>query len=215
MLFYDWLLVSSLPMGAIIGIFNYRKLPLDIKYLTYFFVVTLILEVAADYQMIVHHKNNLVYYHTMTVCQYTLLTLVLRRNIEVEKTKKMMIVSIYCIFLIELGLIFTLQNLSQSPSLIRLITRILLLYWILCYLQSLLKIEKPAPLLTIPVFWVCIGILIHFISFLQVGLMRYMIETNRQTALFWYHFSIWFDVLFYLICTYSIFLTIYQRPQVR
>lgn len=210
MLFYDYLLLGSLPLGVVVGALSYNKLPFDAKLLTWFFVVTILLEMSADYFMIVQHKNNLIFYHIMTVIQYVLLSLYLRYNILFLRIKKAIIVSIFVVILIELILVFSVQAWDESPSWIRLLTRLLLLYWILFYLKSLLINERPNPLLSIPAFWVSVGVLVHFMSFLQVGLMRYMILTNRQMALSWYHFSIWFDVLFYLICTYSIYITIGQ-----
>ncbi|MBU1823279.1 MAG: hypothetical protein KKG00_17505, partial [Bacteroidetes bacterium] len=72
--------------------------------------------------------------------------------------------------------------------------------------------SHPQPLLSIPGFWICLGILIHFASLLQVGIMHYLIDTNREMALFWYHFSIWFDVVFYVLCTYALYIAIY-RPR--
>lgn len=213
MLFYDWLLLGSLPLGVVVGVTNSNKLPLDMKLLTWFFVITFILEIAADYRMIVQHKNNLIFYHTMTVIQYILLSLYFKHNIAFLKIKNAISLSLYGVVMLEIILVLTAQTLEQSPSWIRLITRLFLLYWILSYLKSLLISQKPLPLLSIPAFWVSLGILIHFMSFLQVGLMRYMILTNRQMALSWYHFSIWFDVLFYLICTYSIYIAICQTSQ--
>ena len=211
--FYEWFILTGMSSGVIVGAIQYQRLPHSMRYLFYLFCCSLILEIAADYRMLVHQRNNLVYYHVMTVIQYTFLSLLLRNNISFIATKKKIFISIIGVLFCEFLLLGTVQDIYQSPSWIRLISRLLLLYWILSYLKSLLQSDNPIPLLSIPAFWVCLGLLVYFISFLQVGLMNFMIDADDQVAVFWYHFSLWFDALFYLICTYSLWLASKQTAQ--
>ena len=199
--------------GAVIGIARFRSLPLSMRYIALFFMGSLGMELAADYRMIVLHQNNLVFYHLMTLLQYIFLALSFRDVILFTKGKQLILLSIFVICALEaLFVSADIQAFTQSPSWLRLMCRTLLLCWILLYLKTLLQSEKPQPLLSIPSFWVCLGILVHFASFLQVGIMRYLIETDRSLALFWYHISIWFDVIFYIICTYALYLAAFRSP---
>ena len=202
--FYEWLIALSQLVGVVVGTVQYRRLSPSMKFLFYFFFCSFILEIVADYRVAVYHRNNLAYYHAMTVVQYIFLSLLFRASISSVSVKKSILISIVVVFVCEALLLVTIQHSHQSPSLIRLITRLLLLYWILSYLRSLLNTEDPVPLLSIPVFWVCLGLLVRFISFLQVGLLNYMINTDGKAALFWFHFSVWFDALFYLFCAYAL-----------
>jgi hypothetical protein len=211
--FHEWLILSSMAPGAVIGIARFRSLPLSMRYLVLFFLCSVGFEIAADYRMIVFHQNNLVFYHLMTLLNYTFLALSFRKVICFPSGKKLILLSIVLVFTVEIIFIsMGIQALTQSPSWLRLVCRTLLLGWILSYLQTLLQSDKPQPLLSLPHFWVCLGILVHFASFLQVGIMRYLIETDRPLALFWYHISIWFDVIFYIICAYALYLAAFRPP---
>ncbi|MPR34212.1 hypothetical protein [Salmonirosea aquatica] len=213
MQFYEWLIVSSMAPGAVIGIARFRSLPLFMKYVALFFVCSLGMELAADYRMIVLRQNNLIFYHLMTLLQYTFLAFSFREVIFFPWGKKLILLSVLVVFAVEIVFVSTgIQVFTQSPSWLRLMCRTLLLCWILLYLKTLLQSDKPQPLLSIPSFWVCLGILVHFASFLQVGIMRYLIETDRPLALFWYHISIWFDVIFYIICAYALYLAASRAP---
>ena len=152
MLFYDFVVLSGMPWGVVLGVFYYKLLPLDMKYLTYFFILTLVFEIGADYAMIVEHKNNLPFYHTMALLQFVFLSLYLRHNIPDGKVQRLIICTIIFVLFLELLLVFTWQPLHQSPSWIRLITRLLLLYWILLYLKSLLGKKELEPLMQLPTF---------------------------------------------------------------
>jgi hypothetical protein len=211
--FHEWLILSSMTPGAVIGSARFRSLPLSMRYVVLFFLSSLGLELAADYRMIVLHQNNLVFYHLMTLLHYTFLALSFREVILFPREKKLILLSILVVFAVEITFVSTgFQVFTQSPSFLRLVCRTLLLCWILLYLKTLLQSDRPQPLLSIPSFWVCLGILVHFASFLQVGIMRYLIETDRPLALFWYHISIWFDVVFYLICAYALYLAAFRAP---
>ncbi len=211
--FHEWLILSSMAPGVVIGIIRFRSLPLSMRYIALFFACSIGLELAADYRMLVFHQNNLVFYHLMTLLQYTFLALSFREVILFPRSKKLILLSIFAVFAVEVIFVSTgFQVLTQSPSFLRLVCRTLLLCWILLYLKTLLQSDKPQPLLAIPGFWVCLGILVHFASFLQVGIMRYLIDTDRPLALFWYHISIWFDVIFYLICAYALYLAASRAP---
>ena len=213
MQFYEWLIVSSMMPGVVIGMLRFRSLPLSMRYIALFFFSALGMELAADYQMIVLHQNNLVFYHLMTLLNYTFLALSFREVIVFPRVKNLILVSLFVVLSLEAAFVAgNIQVLTQSPSWLRLVCRTLLLCWILLYLQTLLRSDEPKPLLSIPSFWVCLGILVFFASFLQVGLMRYLIETDRPLALFWYHISIWFDVIFYLICAYALYLGAFRFP---
>ncbi len=208
MIFYDFVILSGLFVGTIVGILYYRVLPLDSRILAWFFFLTLSLELMADYRMIVHHKNNLLYYHIMTIMQFVLLSLYFKYNIVFLRISNDVVYVVFVVCLLEIILLLTFQPFDESPSWIRLISRIFLLYWVLLYFKSLLIEKDTMPLLSIPTFWVCIGICFHFMSFLQVGLMRYLITYDRQLALYWYRFSIWTELIFHLICTYALFIPI-------
>ncbi len=195
------------------GSFGYKLLPTITPGHEIFgvlFFSTFLLELAADYQMTIIRRNNLVFYHIMTVLQYVFLALLFRENIVFNRSKQLLVISIVGVVLGEIVLIVYVQGFNQSPSLIRLITRLLYLYWILTYLRTLLIAENPVPLLSIPMFWFCLGLLVYYICFLQVGIRQYMIDKTPSEALFWYYFSLWFDFLFYLISTYALWLAARQ-----
>ncbi len=211
--FHEWLILSSMVPGVVIGIARFGSLPLSMRYVALFFLSSLGLELAADYRMIALHQNNLVFYHLMTLLNYAFLALSFREVIVLPTKKKLILISLFVVFALEIAFVAgNIQELTQSPSWLRLVCRTLLLCWILLYLQTLLRSDKPKPLLSIPSFWVCLGILVYFASFLQVGLMNYLIKTDRPLALLWYHISIWFDVIFYLICAYALCLGAFRRP---
>lgn len=210
MIFYDFVILSGFPIGVILSAIHYKVLPLDLKIIAWLFWSTFILTILAFYRMLVHHQNNLLFFHVMTLIEFILLSLYLRYNIRFEKIKKFILIAILFTVLFEVIMVFTVQRLEQSPSWLRILTRLFLLYWILFYLRTLLIDENPQPLLKMPAFFVCIGILVYFTSFLQVGLMKYLILENRPLALSWYHFSIWFELSFRLICTYALWLGISQ-----
>ena len=195
----EWTILSVLTIGVVFGVLSFKRLPLDMRYLTFFFITTLTLELASDYVMTLRQRN-LYLYHIFIPIQYLYLAIFYKENIDSKFVKIGILASIFFIFITETVFILTIQTLNDSPSLISFITRIILLFWVLIYLLSLLKKEIPVLLVSLPAFWVSIGFLFYFTSIFPTGLMDYLISINRKAAHRWYNLGLWFDVLFYIIC---------------
>jgi hypothetical protein len=118
MTFYVWLIICGLLPGAIVGIVRFRQLPQDMKFIAYFFFITLFLEILADIQMIYWKTNNLAYYHLVCIFQFIVLSLALRHNIGPVTHKKWIVFSIYFVLLAELLLVLTIQNLLILKNLV-------------------------------------------------------------------------------------------------
>ncbi len=200
----EWLILAILFIGVVVGIWQYDRLPRYAKFLLYFFIVTFLLEVNADYYMTAFRSNNLFLYHFFIPFQYITLALFLRESIHTPTVKGSINYSIFLV--IACAIIFSgfVQSLKEMPFYILLLTRILLLIWSLIYLQQLIRANKVEVLSKIPAFWVSSGILIYFVSFFQMGLMRYLIIDHHQLANFWIYIVLWFDVAFYLFCLFPI-----------
>ena len=200
----EWVTLTLLLIGAIAGVWKYEQLPQDGQYLTYFFILTFILEVNADYYMSVFRRNNLFLYHTFIPFQYVALALFLRENTFSKTIKKWAIGSIILVLITAALFSGFVQNLKEMPFYSLIITRILLLFGALLYLKQLINSKETEVLSRIPAFWVASGMLIYFISFFQMGLMRYLIINDHKLANFWIYIVLWFDVGFYLLCLFPL-----------
>ncbi|MEZ4901183.1 MAG: hypothetical protein R2822_05180 [Spirosomataceae bacterium] len=200
----EWLILVILFIGVATGIAQYDWLPRYAKFLLYFFIVTFLLEVNADYYMTAFRSNNLFLYHIFIPFQYITLALFLRENLHNSLVKQSINYSIFLVIVSAIVFSGFVQSLKEMPFYILLLTRILLIVWALMYFQQLMKAKKVEVLSQIPAFWVSSGILIYFVSFFQMGLMRYLIIEHHQLANFWIYIVLWFDVVFYLFCLFPI-----------
>ena len=200
----EWVTLTVLLIGVIAGVWKHEQFPQDAQYLTYFFVLTFILEINADYYMSIFRRNNLFLYHTFIPFQYIPLALFLRENSQSKTIRKWINWSIVLVLITAALFSGFVQSLKEMPFYSLIITRILLLFWALLYLRQLINSKEMGMLSRIPAFWVASGILIYFISFFQMGLMRYLIVNERKLAGFWIYIVLWFDVGFYSLCLYPL-----------
>lgn len=207
----EWVTLFILLMGSVVGIYQIRQLPLDHVYLTYFILITFILEALADYYLGVLRQNNLFFYHIFIPLQYSALALVFRENFVSSVTKKIVLYSIVFVLVFAILISAFLQSMKEMPFWIILITRLLLLLWVLLYLRELLDVRDPSPLTSIPIFYVCMGILIYIISLFQMGLMRFLIYNKRELATYWLYINLWFDVGFYILSIFPLLSRVYLK----
>lgn len=173
------------------------------RYLFLLFASSFILELLADIQMVVFHKNNLFYYHLMTICHFIYFSMYFSQR---NKNKLIFIWAVVFVVLAELIMVISgLQTVKHSPSYIRLICKTLLLLYVLDFLNGLIKLDSLFHIELLPEFWVSMSILIYFCNFIILGFLKYLISKDINFALFWYEISIWFDMAFYSTLIYSLF----------
>jgi len=200
----EWVTLFLLFAGVIAGISLIRQLDQDLKYLTYFVIVAFTLELMANCYTGIYRKNNLFLYHLLIPFQYLTLAFVFRENILSQNIKNNILLSVVFVFLFALfsGIFF--QKLTEMPFLVILITRLLLLIWVLIYLKDLLNTPEPEPLTSVPTFYVSIGVFVSIISLFQMGVMHYLISDNRELIIYWLQIILWFDAGFYLLCVFPL-----------
>lgn len=206
----EWITLIILFLGVTAGLSQIKQLPQDQKYLTYFIITTFILEVIADYYLS-KGKNNLFFYHLFIPFQYLYLSFVFHENIKNNTVKIIIKSSMVFVFILEIYLVNYYQSPHTTPSILILTTRLFLLIWVLIYLQSLLNNPTPQPLSSIPIFWVSMGVLIYIVNLFSIGLTQFLIRTQFELANYWQTISLWFDVVFYILCIAPLFNKLYLK----
>lgn len=174
----------------------------DSKEIFLLIIISLLVEILADYFMIKLHRNNLFLYHGLTVIHFLLLSKYLLKGYSIYH--------FYSIFtfalIIEFILVVTkIEPINYSPSNLRLILRLILLVLVFIHLEKLIKTDSIIEITKLRSFWVVVGIISYFTNFMIVGLMKYFIVKKYENALSLYEYSLFFDGFFYIFLGISLF----------
>lgn len=148
----------------------------------YLLSLSIITEIAV---MIVYYRYNGNYnliYHIYIPLEYSLLAAFFYTITQNKTVKRMVLISIPFYVLCSLLLSLFVTSIAEHPGWNFNLEGVLLITWCLITLFTMEPLQE-LPLLKLPVFWICLGILVfHSGIFFFNGVYAYLQGTNLQTA---------------------------------
>jgi hypothetical protein len=147
-----------------------------------------------------HVRNNLFLFHFFTPAGYACLCAFFSGLFHTAGIKKIIRHSVWIFTVLCILLSAFIQTVKMINSYAVLIESILVIIWGLLYLHQVFISEATTRPHTELLFWICTGLLLHFIGKLFIqGTMNYLIRHNIELAKEIYNFDYYFDYLL-LIC---------------
>ena len=152
----------------------------SIRLLSVLLFVSIVTEILVEYS----GKDGRHYYlyHPFSLIEYSIVTLIVRRNILNRGIRKLMLLSVPLFFTIASLIYFKVQQGTEYPSLIGTIENSALTIWSLIGLFSI-DPKEPTPLLHRTFFWFCLAFLVYYSGTIAVnGVYNYLLKTKSQDA---------------------------------
>lgn len=191
------LTLVPMAIAGVIGVVQFRHLPLDLRYLTVLIWYVLPLNTLGLVLMLQRH-NNLFIMPIYTAGEFALLALVYRHALQSSTFNRMLpwLVAGFTAYV----LFDSLQpnRLAVFRPGQQVIQCLLVLWLVVLYFRKLLRELRATPLRQDPMFWVSAGLLLYFLGYLQIALfgdylLRYSKEFNQ---LVWAVHSVLFMALY-------------------
>ena len=188
-------------VAGIVGLVRFRRLPLNLRYLTLLIAFVLPLNVLG-YVLMVQRHNNLFLMPVYSVGEFGLLALVYRHTLHSPAFSRIMpwLVTGFGAY----ALFDTLMKgaVSQFRPGQQVVQGLLVLLLVGLYFRKLLRDLHIKHLRREPMFWVSAGLLIYFLGYLQIAIFsNYLLRYSQQlNANVWMVHSLLFIVLY---CCYG------------
>lgn len=119
-------------------------------------------------------------YHLFIPLEYSLLCIFFSKNIQNHLIRKLLIRSIFVFLIVSLSLSWYVIGLQKFPGHNYNIEGVLLCGWSIITLFHL-EINTEEPIYKLPIFWICLGILVfHLGIFTLNGVYNKILVTNRE-----------------------------------
>jgi hypothetical protein len=198
MVWYDFVQFGLILLSITVIVLKYRFLPNEIRLFLYYFILTLLIELASEF-FVVQGKNNLFLYHFSAPFQYGILCLYFLNLFGQNKNRKILIVLVISVLVILL-ISFFLNPLNQYYSFASIMKNVIISILVLMYFRKIfisnLNFEKNVE----ENVWICTALFIYSLgNFFIEGSMNYLMESDRNISIKLFYLHIALDFLFYII----------------
>jgi|GEM_PF-2887677 hypothetical protein len=198
MVWYDFVEFALILLSITVIALKYRLLPNEIRLFLFYFILTLLIELASEF-FILQGKNNLFLYHFSAPLQYAILCLYFLNLFGQNKNQKILIVLVLSVLVI-LSISFFLNPLNQYYSFASIMKNIIISILVLMYFRKIfisnLHFEKNVE----ENVWICTALFIYSLgNFFIEGSMNYLMESDRNISIKLFYLHIALDFLFYII----------------
>jgi hypothetical protein len=202
----DWGFLIYLILLLIVsveGIIRYKKLTPAFKILVIQILVTSITESIKKVIGKIFH-NSMPVAHLSSLIEYSLFALTYYNLLQSARLKKLIIISIFIMLLLETVNIIFFESLLQFPSVILNISQFIYVLFSLLMFRQMLLDPAEQSLSKQSIFWFNLDMLFYGTTmFLNYALTNYFIQNNLDTTILFY-FSVVVNLLFYILIGISI-----------
>lgn len=177
---------SLIPLSIILLLFSKRKMPLGVKLLAAYFILSFLLFGLSNY-LADRSINNLFIYHIFAILEFVFIGQFFRTIISSKKFKSssLYIIIIFCLLALINSILF--EKFTTLNSNVIAIEFLLLIIFSFIYYFELSYSEEVLVFYRQPNFWIITGFFVYFASCILIfALYKYTAVTNRQFVLkFW------------------------------
>lgn len=194
--YYIYLIILLLIVIA--GIIRYKELTKAFKVLTILIIATLISESVKRIFGKIYH-NSMPVAHLWAVLEYAGISIIYYHLLKSLLFKRMIIISLFVIPVLEIIIVICFQGLLQFPSVILNISQFIYVLYSLVLFRQMLLHPSEQPLFKQSIFWFNLNMLFFGTTmFLNFALTSYFIRNNLDADPLFY-FSIVVNFIFYIV----------------
>lgn len=199
--YYLYLLLLFLI--SLVGFARYSKLSPAFKMLTILIIATFISETIKKIVGKIFH-NSMPVAHLWAIGEYAFFSLVYYRLLHNSRIKRLIVVSIFFMILLEIVNLAFFESLLQFPAILLTASQFIYVLYSLVLFRQMLLHPIEESLFKQSIFWFNLDILLfNAAMFLNFALTSYFIKNNLDATILIY-FSIIVNMLFYAVIGISI-----------
>jgi len=165
-------------LSSLTGLYHFKKLPLYLKGLSLFLVLTTIIECIGYF-----FKNNTWMFNIFTEVEFVFYFLLYRYVLKNSKQKKLIFFFLISSLIASVSNMLFFQGLNKFNNYSYSYSCILLCITVILYYQQLLHHDNPQPLIRVSMFWVSTGLLAFYAcNFFFMGLLNYILSVSLDLA---------------------------------
>ncbi|HVW95736.1 MAG TPA: hypothetical protein VHA56_07190 [Mucilaginibacter sp.] len=188
---------------TLVGFIRYKKLNDSFRILTILILCTLVSETIKKFYGRIYH-NSMPLAHLWSVIEFALFSVVYYKFITADVIKKIIIILIPAMLILEIFNIRFFEQLSQFPSLILEASHIIYVVYALVLFRQMLFSPAEESLFKQSLFWFNINMLFYATTmFLNFALLSYFIENKLDVAPLVY-ISVVVNFIFYIVIGVSL-----------
>jgi len=195
------LTLVPVAVAALLGFLRFRRLPLNLRYLTGLLAFVLPLNLLG-LALMLQHRNNLFLMPVYTVGEFCLLAIVYRYTLNSPRFTRWLpwLVGAFTLYVL-LDSLFAHQLTQFRPGQ-QVIQGVLVLCLVVLYFRKLLAELQVLRLRAEPMFWVSTGLFFYYLGYLQIALFsNYLLRfSDRLNMTIWSVHSLLFIVLYCCYC---------------
>jgi hypothetical protein len=181
---YQILYLAFLTSSLAISLYCYPSFQQNrsLKIFPFLLATSLLTEIVVNILHFVFHQNFLFMYHFYIPVEYAFLAYFFYLNSGHPTLRRIILFSIPAYLLVSIYISLKVSPINTHPGLNFNLEGILLILWSLI---TLLNVNPTGnlPIVRLPVFWICLGILIfHCGIFFFNGVYNYLLENDSQLA---------------------------------
>lgn len=195
--------LALLFLVAIAGFARYKKLNKQFRILAILILCTLISEsIKKVYGKI--YQNSMPVAHVWAIIEYAFYAFIFYLFLNSDRIKKVVIISIAGMLVLEIINLVFFEKITQFPSLILEVSHIIYVIYSLLLFRQMLLFPAERSLFKQSLFWFNIDVLFYATTmFLNFALLSYFIE-NKLDGMPLAYFSIVVNFIFYIVIGISL-----------